>query len=352
MTSVQAAQAEAPKPSGGDMERRIDASVIVPVYNCEPWLEALLASVLEQQGVEIEVITVCDGATDGSLRILEATAAKDRRVKVVVQENRGVSASRNVGLALARGEWIVFADGDDWLMPGALRRWIAQGRENNLEVVIGNGFAFDTLPAPAQPSPMYEHQPWGEVCNGRTWLMRTGPDDDWAVCAWLQCMRRDFVERFSLRFEEGIVHEDIIWTLQFARHAQRMGFVKEPVYGYRRNANSIINSPSEASVARRATGYLRVIDTLVSAASDPREDRPFRKLLLRQVNREGGNFLHVLRKRIQCRATRRHFARAFIDKGYIRIMLRGATNASEVWRALRCWRIFSRFGRMQNLDAH
>ncbi len=343
MNNPHAALVEAPRQSGNEIARRIDASVIVPVYNCEPWLRTLLASVLEQEGVELEVIAVCDGATDGSLGILDAIATEDPRVRVVAQENRGVSASRNVGLALARGEWIVFVDGDEWVKPGALRRWIEHGRQNNLDVVIGNGFAFDTLPAPARPSPMYEHQPWGEICDGRTWMLRTVPDDDWAVCVWLQCMRRDFVERFGLRFEEGVVHEDIIWTLQFAQHAQRMGFVEEPLYGYRHNPNSIINAPSESSLARRANGYLRVIDALASAASARREDRPFHRLLLRQINREGGNFLHLLRKRLQSSELRHHYARAFLDKGNIRVMLRGATNASEVWRALRCWRTLSRF---------
>ncbi|MBB2997710.1 glycosyltransferase [Paraburkholderia tropica] len=352
MTSVLPAQAEALKQSGGGVEHRIDVSVIIPVYNCEPWLEAQLTSVLGQDGVEIEVIAVCDGATDRSLAILQAIAAQDRRVRVIAQENRGVSASRNVGLSLARGDWIVFADGDDWIKPGALRRWIAQGRDNDLDVVIGNGFAFDALPAPAQPSPMYEHQPWGEVCDGRTWMMRTIPDDDWAVCVWLQCMRREFIERFGLRFEEGVVHEDIIWTLQFAQHAQRMGFVKDPLYGYRRNPDSIINSPSDASLARRATGYLRVIDALVNAARTLREDRPFHKLLLRQVNREGGNYLHLLRKRLQSSELRRQFALTFINKGYVWVMLRGATNASEVWRALRCWRILSRLGRLPESKTH
>ncbi|SAK76580.1 glycosyltransferase, group 2 family protein [Caballeronia hypogeia] len=322
---------------------RIDASVIVPVYNCEAWLKPLLASVLDQEGVALEVIAVCDGATDGSLAVLEAMAARDARIRVVTQENRGLSATRNVGLALARGEWIVFADGDDWMKPGALRAWIGHGREHDLEVVIGNGFSFETLPAPADPAPLYERQPWGEICNGKTWMARTVPNDDWVVCAWLQCVRRDFVERHGLRFEEGIVHEDIIWALQVALKAQRVGFVRELYYGYRRNPASITNSPSPADVARRAAGYLRVIDALVTAALDPRAEAGFRRLLLRQANREGGNLLHILRKRMSDDQQRKLFAQQFLQSGYIRVMLKGATNASEFWRAVRCWRMYSRF---------
>jgi glycosyltransferase involved in cell wall biosynthesis len=321
----------------------IDVSVIVPVYNCDAWLEALLRSVLDQEGVVLEVIAVCDGATDGSLAVLETMAARDARIRVVTQENRGVSATRNAGLALARGEWIVFADGDDWMKPGALRTWIGHGRERNLDVVTGNGFSFDALPPPADPQPLYEGQPWGEVCSGTEGMARTVPGDNWVVCVWLQCVRREFIEQHGLRFEEGVVHEDIIWTLHIALRAQRVGFVGEPFYGYRRNPASITNSLSQEAVARRAAGYLRVIDALVTVALDPRTDPRFRRIVLRQANREGGHLLHVLRKRLHDDKLRQPFARQFLQSGYVRVMLKGATNASEVWRALRCWRIYSRF---------
>ncbi|SAK89581.1 glycosyltransferase, group 2 family protein [Caballeronia pedi] len=322
---------------------RPDVSVIVPVYDCEPWLEAQLRSVLDQEGVELEVIAICDGATDGSLAVLESIAARDARVRVVKQENRGVSAARNVGLTLARGEWIVFADGDDWMKPGALRSWIGHGREQGLDVVIGNGFGFDALPPAVDPQPMYAGQPWGEICSGTTWLERTVPGDDWVVCVWLQCVRREFVEKHSLRFEPDVVHEDIIWSLQLALRVQRVGFVREPFYGYRRNPLSITNAPSPAAVARRAAGYLRVIDALVAAALDPRTDRHLSRILLRQANREGGHLLHLLRKRLHDDALRKSVARQFLRSGHFRAMLKGATNASEVWRALRCWRIYTRF---------
>ncbi|WP_350029779.1 glycosyltransferase family A protein [Caballeronia sp. INDeC2] len=79
---------------------RRDASVIVPVYNCEPRLEALLHSVLDQEGVDQEVIAICAGATNAGLSVLQSKAARDARIRVATQENRGVCATRNVGLTL------------------------------------------------------------------------------------------------------------------------------------------------------------------------------------------------------------------------------------------------------------
>lgn len=152
--------------------------MVLPVFNCEAWLEALLVSVLDQESVSLEVVAICDGATDRSLAILQTIAARDARMRVDAQANRGVSATRNAGLSLARGEWVVFADGEDWMKPGALRTWIEHGRRADLEVVIGNGFGFDTTPLDAPPSPLYEGQPWDEICDGKIWMMRTVPNDD------------------------------------------------------------------------------------------------------------------------------------------------------------------------------
>lgn len=92
-----------------------EISIIIPVYNKEKYIGATLHSVLEQSFCDIEVITVNDGSTDGSLAILNQAAANDHRVRVVSIINGGVSNARNIGLSYAQGEWIQFLDADDLL---------------------------------------------------------------------------------------------------------------------------------------------------------------------------------------------------------------------------------------------
>ena len=92
-------------------------SVIVPVYNNEEQLGRAVESVLAQTHRNLEIILVDDGSTDGSGAICDRFARRDSRVKVVHQDNKGVSAARNVGLDTASGEWIGFVDGDDWVKP-------------------------------------------------------------------------------------------------------------------------------------------------------------------------------------------------------------------------------------------
>lgn len=95
-------------------------SIIVPVYNCEPYIEKCVNSILAQTEPDFQLILVDDGSKDGSGRICDDYAAIDKRVLVIHQENAGVSAARNAGLEAATGEYIGFVDADDFILPNML----------------------------------------------------------------------------------------------------------------------------------------------------------------------------------------------------------------------------------------
>ena len=99
-------------------------SIIIPVYNVAPYLRECLDSVLAQIFTDWEAVCIDDGSTDGGGAILDEYAAKDKRFKVIHQENAGVSAARNVGLNSATGEWFLFLDGDDILRSEALSTFV------------------------------------------------------------------------------------------------------------------------------------------------------------------------------------------------------------------------------------
>lgn len=107
-------------------------SVVVPVYNMERFLPQALDSVISQSLGEIEIICVDDGSTDTSPQILAEYAARDPRIRVITQENRGVGPARNVGIRAARGEFVAFLDPDDFLPDDAtyeaLYRWAKEKR--------------------------------------------------------------------------------------------------------------------------------------------------------------------------------------------------------------------------------
>lgn len=95
----------------------IKVSVIVPVYNVQEYLGKCLSSLTAQTLKDIEIICVDDGSTDDSLAILQHFAAKDKRIKVINKKNGGVSSARNAGLEAAKGKYVMFVDGDDWIEP-------------------------------------------------------------------------------------------------------------------------------------------------------------------------------------------------------------------------------------------
>jgi glycosyltransferase involved in cell wall biosynthesis len=92
-----------------------EVSVIIPVYNREKYLKQCLNSVINQTLKNIEIICIDDGSTDQSLEILNEFAKKDQRIKIINQKNQGVGLARNIGLKIARGEYVGFVDSDDWI---------------------------------------------------------------------------------------------------------------------------------------------------------------------------------------------------------------------------------------------
>ena len=90
-------------------------SIIVPIYNMEPYLQRCLTSLTSQSQADIQIIAVDDGSTDSSLQIVHQFAKDDNRIIVIHQENSGVSSARNAGIRAAEGEYIGFVDPDDWV---------------------------------------------------------------------------------------------------------------------------------------------------------------------------------------------------------------------------------------------
>lgn len=97
------------------MEETPKVSIIVPIYNVEPYLRQCLDSLVNQTYKNIEIICVDDGSTDASSEILTEYALKSSKVRVIRQENSGLSAARNVGFSFATGKYVMYVDSDDWI---------------------------------------------------------------------------------------------------------------------------------------------------------------------------------------------------------------------------------------------
>ena len=113
-------------------------SVIIPVYNAAPYLRACLDSVLAQSYTDLEILLINDGSTDESPAICRQYAQKDARIRLIDQENGGVSRARNVGLANAAGDYITFVDSDDRISPDYLERLYAAACTHHADIACCN----------------------------------------------------------------------------------------------------------------------------------------------------------------------------------------------------------------------
>ena len=178
-------------------ETEIKLSVVIPVYNAEPFLSECLDSVLNQSLREIEVVCVDDGSADGSLKILENYAENDSRVLVFTQPNSGAGMARNKGLELAAGEYVLFLDGDDNLLDDSLEKLWNEAHRLRLDVLRCRALDYDNqsgtishgvhndlrrvprflfhvplhFPTAAWLFPKVNAAPWGGICR-RDFLLK------------------------------------------------------------------------------------------------------------------------------------------------------------------------------------
>jgi hypothetical protein len=230
----------------GDLaSRRPAVSVIVPVYNVEPYLPECLESVLNQTLRNLEILCIDDGSTDRSLSIMEAYARKDGRVVTRTQENGGPSSARNAGLAAARGEFIYFLDGDDRIDVNALEILYAEATGNELDLVLFDADTTFENEALKALYPQYEayyrrSRAYEEVASGASLFGEMRRNGDYKPSPCLQFIRREYLRQIGLTFYTGILHEDNLFSFQCMLQARRAKHIPAALFHRRIRPGSIM----------------------------------------------------------------------------------------------------------------
>lgn len=232
-------------------------SIIIPIYNVEQYIEECLLSALRQTLKEIEIICVNDGSTDDSMRIVKKYAKEDPRIRIVEKENGGLSSARNAGMDAANGEYILFLDSDDWILPETLEELYEIVARNDLDNVYFNAAVFfdneQIKEAESGYSNYYKRKAVYEgVYTGAEFgekIMRNG---DFRPSACLQMPRREMLKKHRLRFYEGIIHEDNLFTIQSMILEDKVMFVDKSYYQRRMRSDSIVTTQKGV---RNAVGY-------------------------------------------------------------------------------------------------
>ena len=188
-------------------------SVILPCYNAGAYLSACLDSLLAQSMRDFEVIFVDDGSRDDSLALARLYAERDVRIHVFSQENQGVSAARNLGLAHARDEWITFVDGDDLLPPDAFETLLS-GAAEDVDMVVCPHETFDETGRVRAVWPETRWYRGSAAHKRRAAALRLIEGDSVLNIMCGKLIRREMIERERLRLVSGLkMAEDALFNL-------------------------------------------------------------------------------------------------------------------------------------------
>lgn len=211
-------------------------SIIVPVYNIIEYLPACVESLRKQTQQDIEIILVDDGSTDGSGQLCDSLAKEDMRIRVIHKENGGLSSSRNAGLIAATGDWVLFVDGDDYLVRDAAELLLDVVKLHQDADFVH--FLYQETDGSWQPE---------EQLPGTT-VLTDVPDffqylydmGGVAASACTKLFRKELLD--SLRFKEGMRHEDEELMTRLLPKCRKVVYTNLLLYGYVMRQGSIIHS--------------------------------------------------------------------------------------------------------------
>ena len=210
------------------MDNIVKFSVIIPCYNVEKYVDVCIQSVLKQSISDLEVIAVDDGSTDKTAEILDSIAKQDTRLIIVHKNNAGVSAARNSGLEIAKGEYIIFVDADDYLAEDYI------------------SYMFEILQKTDSPFAISKncYTKKNELQISDDKISQISSDDAVAlllspvvvVGCWNKVYKRSFLIDNNIRFSENLFYgEGLSFIIECAEKAAKIGTGNRKVYFYRKN---------------------------------------------------------------------------------------------------------------------
>lgn len=225
-------------------------SIIVPVYNVEPYLEEGLNSIIKLDIKDLEIICINDGSTDNSLNILQSFAIKDPRIIVINQKNQGVSVARNIGIEKATGQYISFFDPDDYIDYKVYKDSINECYKHNLDILISSYYTTQS------PIPIIEKFPKNRIVSPSELLKSC---KNWhSSCSisfsWRMFFKRSLIYNNNIRFNPQInVGEDSLFNMTAICHSNRVYYKSDAYYYYRLTSTSTMANKFKPSLEKSLT---------------------------------------------------------------------------------------------------
>ena len=231
-------------------------SIIIPVYNCEKYIEKCLESVKNQTYSNIEVIIVNDGSIDNTLNICNKFTKEDKRFKVVNQENHGVSYSRNVGIKKAKGKYIQFTDADDWLDKNMIKEMVFKIEKEASDIVICEYYNF------YQSNNKTNHIKFNDYHNLTFKDLISDESTLYGGFPWNKLFKKEIIT--TLYDEDIHYYENLLFFLENAKNINKYSTIHKPLYTYNINENSAVHSskynPKKISILYALLKIVNIVD--------------------------------------------------------------------------------------------
>jgi glycosyltransferase involved in cell wall biosynthesis len=255
-------------------------SVIIPIYNIEDYINECIKSVLEQTYSDFEIILVDDGSTDDSSSICDEFSNKYENITVLHKRNGGLSSARNEGVKLAKGDYLLFVDGDDFIDHEALKNMNNIINENpGVDLICGKFFNY--FPDGSLDYEDFDFPYIDKNTNGidaLTALFAEVPVIIWSACRTIY--RRDYFVNNGFHFEEGITSEDLELVPKIYMRAKSVTTCNSPFYYYRQNReNSIINTIN----SKRFYDIFRIIKSHIRMIQEGNTNKNFNDQFLKEL---------------------------------------------------------------------
>ncbi len=231
-------------------------SIIVPVYDVERYLQKCIDSILAETLTDFELILVDDGSPDDCPALCDAAAAKDARVRVIHQKNGGLSAARNAGLDVARGEWIGFVDSDDYIAPEMYETLYQAVQSTGADLALCDYAEVDEA---SEPCPQMHVSLSGAELTGQELLQNAS--GLMVQLAWNKLYRRAIFAQ--LRYPEGKLNEDLFLIPEICLQTAKAVVVPEVLYYYLQRSGSIMGKSKTLRHYDAAEAAQRYWDCLV-----------------------------------------------------------------------------------------
>lgn len=234
-------------------------SIIIPVYNTKKYLKKCLDSIVNQTLKDIEIICVNDGSTDGSLKILEKYAKKDHRLKIINKENGGAGSARNIGMDIAKGEYLGFVDSDDWIEPQMFETLYQNAKKYNVDISFCNIRIYDEKQKKFIESDYYSHTRFLDYANKKLEFIDIKNElFNFSTAPWHRIYRKSYIQEKNIKFKQEKV-EDFYFFFDVFLNAKTFCFTPEHLFNYRiERKNSIMQSKDDAHITIiKGTAYAK-----------------------------------------------------------------------------------------------